>query len=86
MNTHRQIDIHTGTLKHQIYTAQHHKGVCCFFLVASVVRVVLSSSTLRGSTLAVPVFWLFARLMEYTNLTTEKLRDTVFSSPQWELL
>lgn len=32
---------------------------------------------LRGSAVAVPVFGMFARLMEYTNLTTEQLRDTV---------
>lgn len=70
---HTQTDRHTHRdLKtDQIYTAQRHKGVCCFFLVPSVVYVVLSSSTLRGSTVAVPDFGMFARMMEYTNLTTE---------------
>lgn len=83
MNTQRQIDIHTGSLKHQINIAQHHKAV--FFLVPCVVCVVLFPSALSGAARVVPVCGIFARLMEYTNLTAEQFKDTVFSSPRWEL-
>lgn len=83
MNTQRQIDIHTGSLKHQINTAQHHKAV--FFLVPCVVCVVLSSSALSGAARVVPVCGIFASLMEYTNLTAEQFKDTVLSSLQGEL-
>lgn len=41
---------------------------------------------LRGSAVAVPVFGMFARLMEYTNLTTQLNSEIqCVSSPHWEL-
>lgn len=75
--TDRQTDIHAGTLKHQICSAQHHKGLCCFFLVPTVVHVVLSSSSPTGSTEAVP---LFPEVSFQSFLETHCL-----SLPHWEI-
>lgn len=79
MNTHRQTDRRTYAqgLKNirstQLGAIKENAASFLFPLVH-----VLSQSTLRGSTVAVPVYGMLARLMEDTNFTTEPLREMCF--------
>lgn len=77
MNTHTDRQTYTQGLKNirstQLSTIKENAVSFLFPLLFTLFCLHLH----RGSAVAVAVFGIFARLMEYTNLTTEQLRDAV---------